>query len=204
MKPLFYLQNTGGFMINSSQLSFGFEVPTVEKSLNPIPVFSPVKFKTCLKCSVHKPVSEFYKATDRNGGFHVYCKPCSKAYNAKATEIYRIKRKAEYKVNPWPRRLGSLNQRAKRFGAIGVITYNDLQEVLALYSNKCAYCFMSLENGLWFDHIWPLSLIKTKSLGWEFATNTVENLIPACEMCNRAKADKSMIIFLAWKNGMLD
>ena len=48
--------------------------------------------RTCRKCRVKKPESEFYKRYSRECGIHTYCKSCFKEYQQ--NPVYKEKNKA--------------------------------------------------------------------------------------------------------------
>lgn len=100
------------------------------------------------------------------------------------------------------RKVNMANFHAREAKAKGILKVADWVEAKNLYSNSCVYCGIN-SLPLEIDHLWPLSLAR-KGLGVsEFATNTKDNIVPACRFCNLAKEDKPFIIMLGWKNGLL-
>lgn len=86
----------------------------------------------------------------------------------------------------WSSRLTAATYYAKQFGA----PVNDLRmaqwfEVLDEWQHRCAYC--GAAGPLWIDHMTPLS---------RGGSNTVANVVPACEECNRRKARRTVYQFL--------
>lgn len=59
-----------------------------------------------------------------------------------------------------------------------VVTVPEWVDILIRYDHKCAYCPAKLD--LTMDHVVPLS---------RGGRHTATNLVPACERCNRMKAD---------------
>ncbi|MDP3442503.1 MAG: hypothetical protein Q8T08_06530, partial [Ignavibacteria bacterium] len=47
--------------------------------------------KTCTKCGIEKPLSEYYKNRNFKSGLHSRCKDCIKAYKKTQVVIYKIK-----------------------------------------------------------------------------------------------------------------
>ena len=84
------------------------------------------------------------------------------------------------------RKASSMNMRARKIGARGVIT----PEMLAAKTERCAYCRIDLEPGHGtFDH--RVSLDKGGS-------NTYDNIERCCVTCQRQKFTKSEEEFRAY------
>ena len=66
--------------------------------------------------------------------------------------------------------------RALRKGAEGFFTAREWQELVALYEHACAYC--GAIGPLEQDHCLPLD---------RGGTNWIENILPACRVCNARK-----------------
>lgn len=74
------------------------------------------------------------------------------------------------------------NAKAERLGVPGRLTTDEVQQILA--SGRCHYCrapraYLEME----IDHVIPFSA--------QGCTNTVENVVAACEPCNARKAAKA-------------
>ena len=94
-------------------------------------------------------------------------------------KIYRLNNKD--KVNAW-----NQNRRARLFGAIGIHTGEEWKELKESYNYMCAYCgnkFTELSE----DHIIPLS---------SNGTNYIDNVVPACKLCNSKKSYKPLLLFM--------
>jgi 5-methylcytosine-specific restriction endonuclease McrA len=97
-----------------------------------------------------------------------------------------IKKAGQYEKYIYPKRIKkyprfyfraiSANARAKKMGAEGRVTADDLEEVYAKFGGKCANC--GATEHLVFDHI-----ISYFNKG----TNTKDNLQLLCRICNMLK-----------------
>lgn len=85
--------------------------------------------------------------------------------------------------NPDKIRQYSLNAVARRKGADGFYTSEDIKEKLKNQGNKCAakWCMADLSNGYHVDHIMPLFL---------GGSNWPDNLQCLCKFCNLSKGAK--------------
>jgi 5-methylcytosine-specific restriction endonuclease McrA len=183
---------------NKFQLSFEFSYPT------PAPI--PVKTKFCGLCKKDLPLDEF-KGTLYGGLiYRTYCKQCLVGVQKNWVENNRERHNASirkrYAADPDTTIIRVMNARTKKAGVTGSITPAQWKELKTLYSNRCAYCGLETLK-LHIDHIWPLALIRRNLEISKFATNTIDNIVPACVWCNEAKQDRPFIIMLGWKNGLL-
>lgn len=73
---------------------------------------------------------------------------------------------------------------ARRYNAVGKYTASEFRAVVALYEGKCAYCGNPPLDGqrLEADHAMPLS---------RGGSNSIENILPACHLCNVRKRDRT-------------
>jgi hypothetical protein len=84
-------------------------------------------------------------------------------------------------------RVRAARSQAAKFGAeVNDLRLNEWLRVLEQYEFRCFYC--DSRDDLWIDHLTPLS---------EGGNNTVANVVPACEACNRRKARRTLEQFLA-------
>lgn len=60
------------------------------------------------------------------------------------------------------------------------VSERDIKRMLARHGGKCAYCSISLADGYHVDHVLPVSLGGSNSIG---------NLAPACATCNVSKSN---------------
>ena len=82
--------------------------------------------------------------------------------------------------------VGSLNKRAKEYGAPGVLKPEDLSRQFHAQGGKCAYCMVDLNiTGFHADHVIPLS---------KGGHNTKDNIVLACPTCNQKKGDREDFI----------
>ncbi len=83
------------------------------------------------------------------------------------------------------------NQNYKRRGAEGHYTYDEWNNKLMEYGHRCAYCGTlesnTVEGKLTVDHVIPIS---------KGGTNYIDNLVPACSLCNNEKFTSTAIEFL--------
>lgn len=78
--------------------------------------------------------------------------------------------------------------RARKFGAAGFHTPEQLAARVAYYGHRCAYCGGPYES---VDHVIPLA---------RGGSNWPANLRPACAFCNSSKADKLLSEWTSPKN----
>lgn len=83
----------------------------------------------------------------------------------------------------------SMNTRARKSEAVGVVTADELQEI-AETTSICKYCGIGLhEVEAEFDHIIPIS---------RGGQNATANLQLICKRCNRAKLKSTEVEFMEW------
>jgi 5-methylcytosine-specific restriction endonuclease McrA len=89
----------------------------------------------------------------------------------------RLAHTAEYhREHPEVGRTKSQNYRARKFAAVGSFTSAEWLALVEAHAGRCAYCG---EIGpLQADHRTPLS---------RGGTNTIDNILPACQKCNARK-----------------
>jgi len=75
--------------------------------------------------------------------------------------------------------VSSQNQRAKRLGQNGVVSYEEWMSLCDKYDHKCAKC--GQEILLTMDHIKPLS---------KGCLHRITNIQPLCRLCNLRKGNK--------------
>lgn len=83
---------------------------------------------------------------------------------------------AYHRAHPDVVRAKREKHRALRKGAEGFFTASEWQELVALYEHACAYC--GAIGPLEQDHCVPLD---------RGGTNWIENILPACRVCNARK-----------------
>jgi len=162
-----------------------------------------VELKTCSKCKIEKPLTEFSKDKSKKDGHKYVCKLCEnsriKAYyeaNREKIKAYREANreniKAYYEANReklkaqkkayyhTPRgRFFSHRKTAKKRGIEFLLTE---EEAVELIKKPCTYCGKPGLSGI--DRI--------DSNG----VYTIENCEPCCGTCNNRKGTKSKEVFL--------
>jgi 5-methylcytosine-specific restriction endonuclease McrA len=136
------------------------------------------------KRDLHKARMRKYNATAR-------AKAGKKKYvEANKEEHYRRTRDWGL-ANPDRRRVYVRNRRARIKGA-GSHSFEDIQRLEVEQALSCAGCSADISHGYEVDHVHPLSA---------GGSNTQENLQLLCRECNRAKSDKSLLLFLEQRHG---
>lgn len=149
--------------------------------------------KTCTKCKVTKPLTDFYKQAAGKFGVQSECKPCWKvrlatdyqknrqavinrtaAYNIANRDAYNERRRKNHLERP-ELYLGAAQRRRARKNAGGVFRISN-QELGRLYKKSCFYCGST--NEITMDHVVPLVRGGRHSIG---------NLVAACATCNKSK-----------------
>lgn len=161
-----------------------------------------MELRTCTKCREAKETSEFYVVkSQRYGGFHVWCKACSRAQAlAKQREHASRRRESKERRQPtWKKglrdhhtkhgytaRIQTLNHAAARRGADGFVTDQDVVEIFQRQAGRCVYCGAGLGDDYLsyrtyhIDHRMPIS---------RGGSNTPGNLQLTCPGCNLRKGD---------------
>lgn len=123
------------------------------------------------------------------------CKVCQsdwrKRYRAANLEAYRERnrsdRKVYYKKNRYAVLVDTLNRRAKKYGAAGILTAAFYE---SLVQGPCAYC-NQVGLPMELDHRIPLS---------QGGSNYPDNCQAVCRYCNKAKHWYGEEDFLDWLN----
>lgn len=98
-----------------------------------------------------------------------------------------LKRIAKWQKNNSEKvKIFKANNRAKREKVEGKFTKEDIEQILKLQKNKCAYCKCNVSKTRHIDHIMPLS---------KGGTNWRNNLQILCPKCNLTKNAKDPIKF---------
>jgi len=104
-------------------------------------------------------------------------------------------RKARYAATPrgMDKALeGTHRRRARVKGARGTHTREQFRKLVAFYENKCLCCRDEFPTArLEEDHVVPIAM---------GGNNTIYNLQPLCQPCNRRKADKHQDFRPTWEN----
>lgn len=161
--------------------------------------------KKCKECGEVKELGFFAKDKSKADGFVNQCKQCRNSYSKDRYELKKpeiTKKKAEYRAvnrdkacatssawstaNPLKRSAAQAAYRARKRGAMGTHTGEDISRLYGLQKGKCACCKVSLANGYHVDHVVPLAL---------GGTNDKDNLQLLCQFCNCSKGPKDPIDF---------
>lgn len=90
-------------------------------------------------------------------------------------------RREKYAENPDLARAQRDLKRAKKAGAPGEYTADDVKARYKAQAGKCYYCSQDLNNEYQIDHVIPLS---------RGGSNWPENIVVACKSCNSSKRNK--------------
>ena len=103
--------------------------------------------------------------------------------------------KARYAATPHGRDKaleGVHRRRARIVGARGSHTRAQFRKLVAFYENRCLCCRETFDaHALEADHVTPIAL---------GGDNTIFNLQPLCQPCNRRKSDKVVDYRPTWEN----
>jgi 5-methylcytosine-specific restriction endonuclease McrA len=154
--------------------------------------------KICSRCQIAKELDQFSADRTKKDGKQGYCRSCkndlSKARDSTRTEYFRT-RKAEERIEnhehvlsrerAW-RKTPAGKAKTRRQGIarrtkLGVehATVYELKARWDEYRGMCAYC--AFRAAIEWDHYIPLK---------HGGTDTIENLFPACQECNRGRGGK--------------
>jgi hypothetical protein len=140
--------------------------------------------KTCTKCLLSKPLSEYQRGKGYRDERRSECKACEKErlQNWRHDNPNLVKAQtARWRANnPKKKRMSNLQRHDIRRS----LTNHDLIYIEAITNDPCAYCGGPMEH---VDHIDPVALNGDSD--WT-------NFTPACGSCNRAKAAKPLLLFL--------
>lgn len=167
--------------------------------------------KACSQCGqVHPATSEFFPRTALRSGLGARCKACvalrrrksyidnrekelfnQRLYNARNGLRVRSAKRAAYRKmrlqSPERAVANWLNYRAKKRGAAGRVSGQELQELRSRQGGSCAYCGRPLyaSGTPQVDHVIPLSRSELSPRG------DIGNLVWSCGRCNRDKSAKT-------------
>jgi 5-methylcytosine-specific restriction endonuclease McrA len=99
-----------------------------------------------------------------------------RAHYARHRERLKAQIAAYHRGNPDVVRAKREKHRALRIGAEGFFTAEEWQTLVAKYDHACAYC--GAIGALEQDHCVPLA---------RGGTNWIDNILPACRVCNARK-----------------
>ena len=168
--------------------------------------------KYCFKCKQVKSLDSYYMDRSRHDGKQPVCKDCHKKtpYDPEKRKIvkdrYRINNPNKCKEHArnsrkkhpethkkWVEqnkekvKAYKASNRAKRKGAQGKFTGEQIDKLYVLQKGKCACCKIDLSKKFHRDHIYPLSL---------GGSNNIDNIQLLCSGCNLQKGNKEPITYM--------
>lgn len=160
--------------------------------------------KQCRQCGVVKGLVDFARDKSKADGHVNQCKECRNAYSKVRYETKKpeiMEKKAIYRSlnrhlarentarwaaeNPLMRRASKASYRARKRGAAGAHTADDVRELLELQKGKCAMCTTDIRASFQIDHIQPLA---------RGGTNDRLNLQLLCGHCNASKGARDPLL----------
>jgi 5-methylcytosine-specific restriction endonuclease McrA len=179
--------------------------------------------KQCTKCKCVKPHEDFPKKASRPDGLNQWCRACFKANYETKRQVYIDRAADWSRANPekraairkkwadenrelinrmvsdWSKRNrdkkneGWRQYRARKLGAEGNHTIDDVRALLELQRGRCTCCGKKMEK-FHVDHIVPLS---------RGGSNGKENIQLLCPTCNCGKGAKDPIKFMQERGRLL-
>lgn len=146
--------------------------------------------KTCSKCALSKPESDYF-VKDRNvGRLHAHCKDCYRMHRKTYSKLHYEKYGEDYRLRARNRRL-----RLKNEFRSGILSH--------LKDNPCALCGESDVSVLEFDHITPtektFNISQAVRLGYSWNEVLVE--IKKCRvLCSNCHKRQTSVQFNWYKN----
>lgn len=138
--------------------------------------------KTCGKCGVKKPLTEFYRNNSRKDGYEWRCKACQREYDEQRSGT--LHRKAQRALSD-ARRAARKVEVEQRREVKDTLTLAEVKTVLA--QKECTYCGKQIkdQSERTLDHVTPIQY---------GGTNSFDNITMACRSCNSAKNDLPIIL----------
>lgn len=142
--------------------------------------------RRCKVCGREQPLTRFPSAKSTSPGIY-YEHKCKDCYARQAREKYQSDPRA--RALQIARSMNASMLRRTRGRGDQVVEVEALVDLI-LGASNCAYCDVSLSRfGFAVDHVVPLS---------NGGLHVMENLVIACQPCNRAKGDLSLDEFREW------
>lgn len=110
--------------------------------------------KTCTKCNLAQPLTEFHRNTKCAGGLVSQCKSCRSVYRAEYTRRPDVRERLNKQMREWKKANPDKIQRYDRHKALKRnygITRQDYDLMLEKQENRCAICREPTSN-LFVDH----------------------------------------------------
>lgn len=141
--------------------------------------------KKCSICKFKKQLKDFSKDKNRKDGLSYTCKKCASIYNRIYTKIHAAenneKAKKWRKNNPLKHKYKEYKNSAKRRGIDFPLTIKEFKNII---KEPCHFCGKNYSNGI--DR-------KNNEYGY-----FLDNCLPCCGCCNRAKWTRSYEDFMLW------
>jgi len=162
-------------------ISFSFYLPPREYIYRPF----------CKRCGIRLDIN-WEKRKPRYS-----CLDCSRKFNnERCNKQYwkgRIRQKRSHLTEEQRRELARLNFKKRYYREInaeGDFSLEEWNTKLEEYNYRCAYCGQGLSsNTITIDHVIPLS---------RGGSNYIDNLVPACRLCNSKKHNKTAEEYLLY------
>lgn len=155
--------------------------------------------KTCTKCDGEKARSEFGKHRGKYDGLQSACRECRARHHADNFEKINARTRKYYADHPekmrarkrTTKRKASQRKAVQRHGARkaglpSTLTVQEWQEILLpAFGWACAYCGTRRADPghvLEQEHVIPIA---------QDGPYTLENIVPACQSCNRSKGGRT-------------
>ena len=151
--------------------------------------------KRCKQCGKSKPYDAYFKSgfladgkTRKGDGRRCVCKACvaearrkrMAAWSEGEREVARNRSAQWRERKPHHYRAHHANLQAKRRGANGVVTAEDVHNAWERWGGKCWIC---VDDATQVDHFRPIN----KQAG---GTNTADNIRPICADCNHKRSHR--------------
>lgn len=164
--------------------------------------------KVCSSCNLPKSTDQFSKKKSGSDGLQPWCKPCFSIYMKMNKQIQsagrskwarenrdkRNKSNANWKINnpkTYKASLGATRSKRRAIlrGKAATLTTVEWLSILEEYNHACVYCGNPWQE---MDHLYPLS----PKQGVRMGKHTADNVVPACQPCNRRKSNNDPVEFI--------
>ena len=137
--------------------------------------------KKCTQCGEEKPLEGYHRNKTRKDGRFEECKVC---FNSRNRSSYKTSELRVFQV-----KARDANKSALRHGVEGRITADQLMKLFNDRDWTCHYCgiYSKGSGEMTLDHVEPMA---------KGGSNTIDNCVPACHVCNMAKGTKTVQEFL--------
>ena len=147
--------------------------------------------KLCNKCLAWLPGDNFSKRSDARGcGYRSECNKCRRESRLGRSYSARVQRK--WRANNRFKHLAvNINSNAKKQGASGKVTGEELEKRFSEVGEQCYICNLFIPvTFISFDHV------RAIACGGE---NSMDNILPVHRGCNAAKGRHPVAVVLSWR-----